>query len=59
MRLRLPGAARNSTEPAGSPEVRAPWRRQKEQAQRPTRIVSGALSEVKAIFTAPQWQEPG
>jgi hypothetical protein len=39
--------------------VRAPWRRQNEQAQRPTRIASGALSELKAIFTAPQWQEPG
>ena len=27
--------------------VRAPWRRQKVQAQRPTRISSGFLSEVK------------
>jgi len=32
---------------------------QKLQAQRPTRIASGALSEVKAILIAPQWQEPG
>jgi len=39
--------------------VRAPWRRQKEQAQRPTRISSGFLSEANWIFTAPQWQEPG
>jgi hypothetical protein len=39
--------------------VRAPWRRQKLQAQRPTRSASGAFSEVKAIVMAPQWQEPG
>jgi hypothetical protein len=39
--------------------VRAPWRRQKLQAQRPTRISSGFLSEVNAILIAPQWQEPG
>jgi hypothetical protein len=39
--------------------VRAPWRRQKVQEQRPGRISSGFLSLVKAIWMAPQWQEPG
>lgn len=51
--------AAESTLPVGSPMVRAPWRRQKLQAQRPTRISSGVLSEVRVIAIAPQWQEPG
>jgi hypothetical protein len=39
--------------------VRAPWRRQKLQPHRPTRISSGFLSEKNVISMAPQWQEPG
>jgi hypothetical protein len=39
--------------------VRAPWRRQKLQEQRPGRISSGFLSDVYVILMAPQWQEPG
>ena len=39
--------------------VRAPWRRQKLQAQRPTPHRLGCLSSEGRSRCAPQWQEPG
>jgi hypothetical protein len=39
--------------------VRAPCRRQKVQAQRPTRISDGCLSDRSRMAMAPQWQDPG
>jgi hypothetical protein len=39
--------------------VRAPWRRQKVQEQRPGRIAVGSFGDSNLIWIAPQWQEPG